>query len=185
MERARGNDSGDGSSRFEIGAEATDMTRYAVLSAPENESARRAVLGSQVVLDLYECETRHLDDIEWVKKTLVNAARVAGATIVETVFHKFAPWGISGVVVIAESHLAIHIWPENRYAAIDLFTCGENVQLDAACAFLTRAFRSRRPVRRRLTRGDHIFADPAKYAEGGRPSGRRAGLAVYKDVQIL
>jgi len=161
------------------------MTRHAALSAPENESARRAVLGSQVVLDLYECETRHLDDIEWVKKTLVNAARVAGATIVETLFHKFAPWGISGVVVIAESHLAIHIWPENRYAAIDLFTCGENVQLDAACAFLTRAFRSRRPVRRRLTRGDHIFADPAKYAVGGHPSGRRARLAVYKDVQIL
>jgi S-adenosylmethionine decarboxylase len=158
VERARGNDSVDGSNRFGIGAEATDMTRQAVLSVLANESARRAVLGSQVVLDLYECETRHLDDIEWVKKTLVNAARVAGATIVETVFHKFAPWGISGVVVIAESHLAIHIWPENRYAAIDLFTCGENVQLDAACAFLTREFRSRWPVQRRLTRGDHVGA---------------------------
>ena len=175
MERARGNDSGDGSSRFGLGAEATDMTPHAALSAPENESARRAVLGSQVVLDLYECETRHLDDIEWVEKTLVNAARVAGATIVETVFHKFAPWGISGVVVIAESHLAIHIWPENRYAAIDLFTCGENVQIDAACAFLTRAFRSRRPVRRRFTRGDHAGA-PSR-ARRTLPS-RRQGCAL-------
>jgi S-adenosylmethionine/arginine decarboxylase-like enzyme len=51
------------------------------------------------------------------RRLLVNAARATGATIVETVFHKFAPWGISGVVVIAESHPAIRIWPENRYAA--------------------------------------------------------------------
>ena len=170
MERVRDNDS----SPFEIGAGAAHMTQHAVLSAPAN-AARRAVLGSQVVLDLYECDTRHLDDIEWVKKTLVNAARVAGATIVETVFHKFAPWGISGVVVIAESHLAIHIWPENRYAAIDLFTCGENVQIDAACAFLTRAFRSRRPVRRRFTRGDHAGA-PSR-ARRALPS-RRQGCSL-------
>ena len=176
MERARGNDSVDGSNRFGIGAEATDMTPHAGLSPSENESARRAVLGSQVVLDLYECETGHLDDIEWVKKSLVNAARVAGATIVETVFHKFAPWGISGVVVIAESHLAIHIWPENRYAAIDLFTCGENVQIDAACAFLTREFRSMRPVHQRFTRGDHAVAHTGKGTEVGLGSLHRTSV---------
>ncbi len=130
-----------------------------VVSAQINASVAHAVFGSQVVLDLYECETGHLDNLEWVKRTLVNAARAAGATIVETVFHKFAPWGISGVVVIAESHLAIHIWPENRYAAIDVFTCGENVQMDAATAFLTRRFRSRRAVQRRFTRGDQVAAD--------------------------
>ena len=165
MERARGNDSGDGSNRFGIDAEATDMTPHAGLSPPENESARRAVLGSQVVLDLYECETRHLDDIEWVEKTLVNAARVAGATIVETVFHKFAPWGISGVVVIAESHLAIHIWPESRYAAVDVFTCGESVQMDVASAFLKREFRARRAVQRRFIRGDRA-SEPRKSPSG-------------------
>jgi S-adenosylmethionine decarboxylase len=130
-----------------------------VVSAQINASAAPAVFGSQVVLDLYECETDHLDNLEWVKRTLVNAARAAGATIVETVFHKFAPWGISGVVVIAESHLAIHIWPENRYAAIDVFTCGENVQMDAASAFLTRQFQSKRAVQRRFARGDQVAAD--------------------------
>jgi S-adenosylmethionine decarboxylase len=130
-----------------------------VISAQSNEPAGQAMFGSQVVLDLYECETGHLDNLEWVKRTLVNAARAAGATIVETVFHKFAPWGISGVVVIAESHLAIHIWPEHRYAAIDVFTCGENVQMDAASAFLTRKFRSKRAVQRRFTRGDQVLAD--------------------------
>jgi S-adenosylmethionine decarboxylase len=116
------------------------------------------MLGSQVVLDLYECETGNLDDLGWVKTTVVNAARAAGATIVEAVFHKFAPWGISGVVVIAESHLAIHIWPEHRYAAVDVFTCGESVQINVATALLAREFRSKRPVQRRFTRGDDVSA---------------------------
>jgi len=114
--------------------------------------------GSQVVLDLYDCETPHLDDLPWVEATLMEAARVAGATIVQTVFHKFAPWGISGVVVISESHLAIHIWPENRYAAVDIFTCGESVRLDVASAFLKRAFVAGSAVKRSFTRGDRAAA---------------------------
>jgi S-adenosylmethionine decarboxylase proenzyme len=139
--------------------QATDETEHAAISAPPSGPAGQPVFGSQVVLDLYECATGHLDDLEWVKGTLVDAARAAGATIVETVFHKFAPWGISGVVVIAESHLAIHIWPENRYAAIDVFTCGENIRMDATSAFLTRKFQSKRAVQRRFTRGDQVFVD--------------------------
>jgi S-adenosylmethionine decarboxylase len=110
-------------------------------------------VGSHILLDLYECQTEHLDDLEWVRATLVEAARAAKATIVEAVFHKFSPWGISGVVVIAESHLAIHIWPERRYAALDVFTCGPNLQLDVATELLTRAFKSRHPVQRRFSRG--------------------------------
>src|SRR5215472_10948395 len=124
----------------------------------ETEPIEHPVCGSQVVLDLYECETPRLDDIDWVKATLVDAALAAGATIVETVFHKFAPWGISGVVVIAESHLAIHIWPENRYAAIDVFTCGQNVRMDVASAFLKREFCAGRAVQRRFARGDRASA---------------------------
>jgi S-adenosylmethionine decarboxylase len=134
------------------------MTRDIAASALASEFALRARLGTQVVLDLYDCETGHLDDIAWVKKTLVEAARAAGATVVETVFHKFAPCGISGVVVIAESHLAIHIWPEHRYAAVDVFTCGESVQINVATALLAREFRSKRPVQRRFTRGDDVSA---------------------------
>ena len=141
-----------------MSVEGTQMTRDIAASASASEFALRARLGTQVVLDLYECETGHLDDIVWVKKTLVEAARAAGATVVETVFHKFAPCGISGVVVIAESHLAIHIWPEHRYAAIDVFTCGDSVQINVATALLAREFRSKRPVQRRFTRGDDVSA---------------------------
>jgi S-adenosylmethionine decarboxylase len=136
--------------------ETTQVTRDIAVSALANKFALGTRLGTQVVLDLYECETAHLDDIAWVKSTLVEAARAAGATVVETVFHKFAPCGISGVVVIAESHLAIHIWPEHRYAAVDVFTCGETVQMDVATALLAREFRSKRPVQRRFTRGDDV-----------------------------
>jgi S-adenosylmethionine decarboxylase proenzyme len=150
------------------------MTQTAATAVATIESARRPVFGSQVVLDLYECETPHLDDLVWVKTTLVEAARAAGATIVETVFHKFSPWGISGVVVIAESHLAIHIWPENRYAAIDVFTCGENVRMDVASAFLKRAFQSKRAMQKSFSRGDHA-----------RVSGGRAPLAADRKPALV
>jgi S-adenosylmethionine decarboxylase proenzyme len=145
------------------------MTHTAATAIATVESGVRPVFGSQVVLDLYECETPHLDDLAWVKTTLVDAALAAGATIVQTVFHKFAPWGISGVVVIAESHLAIHIWPENRYAAIDVFTCGANVRMDIASAFLKRAFQSKRAVQKTFSRGDQVRVDP------GRPTMREGG----------
>ena len=118
---------------------------------------RNAAHGSQVILDLYDCETSHLDDLTWVEETLAQAARLAGATIVQTVFHKFAPWGISGVVVISESHLAIHIWPENRYAAVDVFTCGDRVRMEVACAYLKQAFRAGRAVQRNFARGDQAY----------------------------
>ncbi len=152
------------------------MRSDSVAAASASEFERHATVGSQVVLDLYECETDRLDDVVWVKATLVNAARAAGATIVQTVFHKFAPWGISGVVVIAESHLAIHIWPENRYAAIDVFTCGENVRMDVASALLIRAFRSKRPVQRRFTRGDHILVDRSEDTGMGSSGSRRPNV---------
>lgn len=87
---------------------------------------------------------------------MILAAQAAGATIVESVFHKFSPWGISGVVVIAESHLAIHVWPEKCFAAIDLFTCGATVRPEIAFGYLINAFESRHPVRRSFARGDQL-----------------------------
>ncbi len=144
----------------------------AVGSAHAIDSARHATLGSQIVLDLYDCETDRLDDLPWMRRAVMGAARAAGATIVQTVFHRFAPWGISGVVVIAESHLAIHVWPENRYAAVDVFTCGDQVKTELAGTYLTRKLRSRRPVLKSFTRGDQAFggASPAEYMRSVAPS---------------
>ena len=75
-------------------------------------------LGRHLLLELYDCSSEILNNLETVKAALVEAAKRAEATIVDVLFHEFNPFGISGVVVIAESHLSIHTWPEYRYAAV-------------------------------------------------------------------
>jgi len=81
-------------------------------------------LGRQVLLELYDCDAEALSDEALLREAFLDAARLAGATVVTDVFHRFSPYGVSGVVVIAESHLSVHTWPEHGYAAVDLFTCG-------------------------------------------------------------
>ncbi len=71
---------------------------------------------------------------------MVESAQNAGATVINSTFHHFSPFGVSGVVVIQESHLAIHTWPEFQYAAVDLFTCGESVDPWISFDFLKKAF---------------------------------------------
>jgi S-adenosylmethionine decarboxylase len=75
-----------------------------------------------------------------VKTAMVEAAKRAEATIVDVVFHEFNPFGISGVVVIAESHLSIHTWPEHRYAAVDIFSCGDTLKPAEAAKYLVEQF---------------------------------------------
>ena len=82
-------------------------------------------LGTHLILDLYECSAEVIGDNDRLSQGLVDAVREAGATIVESLFHDFSPGGLSGVIVIAESHVTIHTWPERRYAAVDAFTCGD------------------------------------------------------------
>ena len=84
-------------------------------------------LGRQILVEFYGCEESILIDTNLIQSYMREAAIVAGATVVGEMFHSFNPAGVSGVVVIAESHLAIHTWPEYRYAAVDLFTCGTEV----------------------------------------------------------
>ncbi len=83
-------------------------------------------LGRHVIVELYDCKPSFLDDVTYVQNAMQNAAQQAGATIINLTFHHFSPYGVSGVVVIEESHLAIHTWPEWGFASIDLFTCGES-----------------------------------------------------------
>lgn len=110
-------------------------------------------IGWQCVLDLHNCATPHLDDIDWVRTTMLDAARQAQATIVTQQFHRFAPHGISGIVVIGESHLAIHVWPERAFAAIDVFTCNSQLNMRAAADWLVEAFGATEAHRLCLQRG--------------------------------
>ena len=82
-------------------------------------------LGRHVLLELHSCNPEKLDDLPFLRHTMLAAAEETGATVVGQIFHQFSPQGVTGVVAIAESHLCIHTWPEHGYAAVDIFTCGE------------------------------------------------------------
>ena len=85
-------------------------------------------LGKHLLLELKGCDKEVLNDIGFLKGVLLAAAGEAGATVLGESFHQFKPQGVSGVVIIAESHICIHTWPEYGYAAVDIFTCGDSVQ---------------------------------------------------------
>ncbi len=80
-------------------------------------------LGRHFIFELYGCSAKALDDLEGIKEAMLKGAVEAGATVVGEVFHRFSPQGVTGVVIIAESHFSVHTWPEYCYAAMDLFTC--------------------------------------------------------------
>lgn len=93
-------------------------------------------LGRQIVVEYYACNSELLNDVAYIKRVMREAAAIAGATVVEEAFHLFNPHGVSGVLVIAESHFTIHTWPEYGYAAVDLFTCGDDVDSTVSFDFL-------------------------------------------------
>lgn len=81
--------------------------------------------GRHLLAEYYSCDSAVLNDSERLEQLFVEAAQAAGSTVVQSVFHRFFPQGISGVVVVQESHLSIHTWPEHGYAAVDFYTCGD------------------------------------------------------------
>jgi len=85
-------------------------------------------LGKHLLLELKDCDAELLNNMEYLREALSSVASSIGATVIKDSFYQFSPQGISGVVIIAESHISVHTWPEFRYAAVDVFTCGEVIQ---------------------------------------------------------
>ncbi len=81
--------------------------------------------GKHIIMDASGCNPEILNNLEVLKQILTDAAQRANATVLDVAFHHFTPQGVSGVVVISESHLSIHTWPEHGYAALDFYTCGD------------------------------------------------------------
>jgi S-adenosylmethionine decarboxylase len=100
-------------------------------------------LGKHLLLELRDCDKEGLNNVDFLREALVTAATEAGATVLGESFHRFNPHGVSGVVIIAESHLFIHTWPEYGYAAADIFTCGNSVKPDKAAQILTEKLGSK------------------------------------------
>ena len=110
-------------------------------------------LGRHLLLELRECNVAVLDDLVYLENALVSAAKESGATVIGQSFHQFAPQGVSGVVLIAESHLSLHTWPEHAYAAVDIFTCGTTVKIEVAADALIRRLGSKDPSMLEVKRG--------------------------------
>jgi S-adenosylmethionine decarboxylase len=117
-------------------------------------------LGRHILAEVYGCDHDILNSAETIEKIMVNAALRAGAEIREVAFHKFSPQGVSGVVIISESHLAIHTWPELGYAALDVFTCGETVDPWVACDDIVEKFKAENVTATESRRG--IFSPHGK-----------------------
>ncbi|MDQ0215473.1 S-adenosylmethionine decarboxylase [Oikeobacillus pervagus] len=95
-------------------------------------------MGRHVISELWGCDYEKLNDMEKIEKIFVDAALKSGAEVREVAFHKFAPQGVSGVVIISESHLTIHSFPEHGYASIDVYTCG-NLDPNIAADYIAQS----------------------------------------------
>lgn len=110
-------------------------------------------LGRQLIVELFGCDRDLLDSIDKLRRALIEAAKASRSTVIGHVFHKFSPQGVSGVIVIAESHLAIHTWPEYGYAAVDIFTCGKHTDPWGALAVIKEALKPKRIAVMEVRRG--------------------------------
>lgn len=111
------------------------------------------VMGRQIIAELWECNVDILNNIELIERIFVDAALEAGAEIREVAFHQFAPHGVSGVVIISESHLTIHSFPEQAYASIDVYTCGDKVDPAVAVNYIAKALESKISEKMEIPRG--------------------------------
>ncbi len=122
-------------------------------------------LGRHLLVEFYNCDAAVLNEEGLIEDHMNQAARDCGATIIQSAFHRFEPHGVSGVVVIAESHLAIHTWPEYRYASVDLYTCGDSCDPMVAYQVLKSALQATHGEIQMLHRGNldvifhHLKAD--------------------------
>ena len=112
-------------------------------------------LGVHLLLDLENCDQKILDDLNIIKQTLIIAAQKSGAQIMGETFHKFTPVGVTGIVSIAESHISIHTWPEFNYAAVDIFSCGEDFDLESCVKVISDNLKCKHITKKTIKRGLH------------------------------
>ena len=99
-------------------------------------AAASAPVGKHCILELYHCNPAKLDDEAVLRSIISTAVQRAGATLLHLITHHFEPQGVTGLALLAESHLSIHTWPESGYAAVDVFTCGDHTMPERACMVL-------------------------------------------------
>jgi len=153
-----------------------------------------AALGRHIIVEYYDCTPNLLNDVSFIESCLESAAKDAGATIINSTFHHFSPYGVSGVVVIQESHLAIHTWPEYGFASVDLFTCGGAVDPWVAYKILKEKFEAGHGSAMELSRGEMALLSQKEFdikslrdeksAENGTPLKTRDIWFTERDDEI-
>lgn len=110
-------------------------------------------LGYQTTVDFYECDAEVINTVESITLILEKAAEIMKLSVVNTTIHEFSPIGISGVIVIKESHIAIHTWPEHNYVALDFFTCNKSFDLERGITWVQQQFKAKRLEKNSSQRG--------------------------------
>jgi S-adenosylmethionine decarboxylase len=110
-------------------------------------------IGHHYIVEASGCDPKIISDVSRVQQILVKAAEVAGATVWAVSFNTFPPSGVSGVVVISESHISTHTWPEFGYGALDFYTCGEHVDAEKGLFYAVEEFGASSSHITEITRG--------------------------------
>jgi len=113
-------------------------------------------LGRHLLVELHDCNREVLDATDTIRDVMLKAAIDCGAVVLGSQFHHFNPQGVSGVVVIAESHISIHTWPEYGYAAVDVFTCGTAVNPQIAAEVLIEKLEAKNHTLTEIARGVQV-----------------------------
>lgn len=116
----------------------------------------RSDFGRHYLIDLRGCDPEIIKQVDPTREILLRATKECGATRLDDYFHQFQPFGVSGVVLIAESHISVHTWPENGFVALDIFTCGE-MKPQVAVDIMQKSFRAKEATVKIVVRGqlDH------------------------------
>ena len=119
------------------------------MSAPKR-TIKQTHLGTEIIAELFGCQK--LNDCKLIARSLKEAALLCGAAILHTKIHRFSPQGLTGYILLAESHISIHTWPECGYAAVDVFTCGL-MDTEKAAQYLVKKLGAQKVSMRRIDRG--------------------------------
>ena len=122
-------------------------------------------VGKHCILELYGCDSSRLDDEAFLRDTITTAAKRAGATLLNLITHRFEPQGVTGLALLAESHISIHTWPEKGTLLLDIFTCGPEEKGFNALAALERLYQPAK-IRRQVLRRGHAEPDEAPFHPG-------------------
>ena len=95
-----------------------------------------------LLLELYRCDYEKLNDESFLRCSLNRAAKLANSKVLNLISNKFEPQGVTAIALLAESHLSIHTWPESKYSAVDIFTCGQNMLPELASQYLIEALKA-------------------------------------------